>query len=350
MSSLHKPLRVAVIGIGFGQHVHVPAWRTDDRCEVVAVAASTLERARAVAERLSVPAAYGHWREMLEKERLHAVSIALPPHLQPHVAQACAERGVAIFCEKPAASTVKDAQQMLTTAQDARVGHAINFMFPEIPAWRAARDLLRAGAIGEPRHAALAWRVETYAVRHNTQGWKQRAESGGGTLNNFVSHAVYYLQWLLGPVASVQARLEPAAPCDDVRVGAWVGFASGVMLNLAVAADCPHGSGHRLEVYGSDGALILHNDTSDYVRGFELAMGTRADTALQARPVLDNLTETATDGRIAATASIMRRLVDHLQGCALPTPNLADGLAVQRVLERFRASASAGTRLDVGAA
>ena len=57
--------------------------------------------------------------------------------------------------------------------------------------------------------AALTWRVETYAYRSHADNWKTHAATGGGTLNNFASHTFYYLEWLLGRMERVCARLAP---------------------------------------------------------------------------------------------------------------------------------------------
>ena len=53
---MSPPLRVAVIGVGFGQQVHVPAFRADPRCEVTTLCASTEAKAAEIAGRLNVPA------------------------------------------------------------------------------------------------------------------------------------------------------------------------------------------------------------------------------------------------------------------------------------------------------
>ena len=59
MSRADRPLRVAVIGLGFGQQVHVPAFRADSRCDVTTLCASTEQKALEVARLLNVPSAIG---------------------------------------------------------------------------------------------------------------------------------------------------------------------------------------------------------------------------------------------------------------------------------------------------
>jgi predicted dehydrogenase len=337
MSSHADRIRIGIVGLGFGQQVHAPAFAGIDGCEVVAIAGRDPQRAAAAAHKLEIARSFGCWETMLNDSQLDAVSIAVPPHAQPAIVAAAAKRKIAVFCEKPAAADVTSAAAMLAAVREHRVEHAVNFLFPEIPAWREAkRRIDELAARGGLRHAALAWRVETYASRHNSNSWKRRAGEGGGALSNFVSHSIFYLEWLFGRIKQVQARLFPRESMDDSRVDAWIEFESGLPLTMSVATDCPFGSGHRLEVYGGDGAVVLANAGSDYVQGFDLQAPTRsAGDDLPSR--VEDMNGSI-DGRVWATARLARRFVDRLRADGPTTPNLVDGLRVQQVIEGFRRS------------
>ena len=254
---MSDPVRIGIIGVGFGQQVHLPAFRADARCQVVALCAQTLERAGGVAQRLGVSEVYGDVREMLASRQVDAVSIAVPPAAQPELVIAAAKVGKHVFCEKPLAVDVPAAARALAAVERAGVAHAMDFMFPEIGAWQRARSVLEAGTLGKLRHAALSWRVETYAFAAGLDSWKRRSRDGGGTLSQFVSHSFFYLEWLLGPVARVAARLTPHGVAGDARADLWLELASGCPVTVSVAADAFLGSGHRLEIYGEQGTLSV---------------------------------------------------------------------------------------------
>jgi predicted dehydrogenase len=336
-------LSVGVIGIGFGQQAHVPAFRADPRCCVRAVCASTPERARQAGERLGVPDCYGDWRELVESPGLDVVSLAVPPSLQAEIAVAAARAGKHLFCEKPAAANATGAAAMLGAAEAAGVCHAVDFLFPELPAFRQTRDLLRAESLGPLRSAHLSWRTEIYAIRHRKVSWKLCAGDGGGALNSFASHSLYYLEWLFGPVARLSGRLGPTAARGEVRVDAWLEFASGLPLSLSVATDAPHGSGHRLEVYGDAGALVLETTGRDHGSGWRLLLGGRADESPRPLPLPDE--PAGADGRVAPVASLVRRFVDAIHGQGEMTPSLRDGLRVQRLIDRLRDADHTGRSL-----
>lgn len=341
--SSQRPVRVGIVGLGFGLQVHLPAFAAIHGCRVVAIAGRNLERAAAAAAAIEGVRGFASWREMLDAVPLDAVTIAVPPVAQPEIVCEAASRGIAVFCEKPAAATAADAERMLRAVSERHVAHAINFLFPEIPVWQAARTHLSAMTSTDPLTlAALAWRVETYAHRHRlTDSWKCAADQGGGALNNFVSHSVYCLEWLFGPVRRVLARLAPDA-WRESRVEAWLDFESGLWLTMSVALNCPLGSGHRLEVYGADGALTLENTGADYVSGFRLT------THFRGGPSTTQTSDAGgpEDGRVAATSKIAARFIHHLRAGGLTTPNLEHGLRVCRLLECLRASHQSQTWVE----
>lgn len=332
-------LRIGVIGAGFGQRAHVPAFRADVRCQVVAICTRTREHAARVAERLDIAHAYGDAREMLASSEVDAVSIAVPPALQPELVIAAAEAGKHVFCEKPLAADVPAAERALAVVQKSGVVHAMDFLFSDVPAWQQSRSVLAAGALGALRHVAVSWRVETYAFAQGLDSWKRRSAEGGGTLSNFVSHSLYYLEWLLGPVRRITARLTPREAAGEARVDAWLELASGCPVTVSVAADAFLGSGHRLEIYGDQGTLVLENRTKDYVNGFELSVGTRATGVFSTRPPEP---PSYMDGRIGAASAIVRRFVDAILTGTAVEPNLAHGLRVQHLMAAARAADRTG--------
>jgi predicted dehydrogenase len=333
-----SPVTIGLVGVGFARQVLAPAFRADARCRLGAICARDLGRAQEAATALDIPRAYGDWRALIADPAVQAVAIAVPPGAQAEIAVVAARAGKHVFCEKPLALDRAQAAAALAAAETARVAHAVDFIFPEIPAWRRAKELLP--SVGHIRQVALTWRLETYAYRAGLKNWKMSPEAGGGTLNNFVSHTFYYLEWLFGPIARLAASLRPAAPAADTGVELWLEFAAGFRATVSVAADAFLGPGHGLEIYGDDGALRLHNPTADYANGFTLALATRANGkfALVAAPDENP----AQDGRIAAVARIAARFLDAVLGGAPVTPGLHDGLRVQRLLDAAREADSTG--------
>jgi len=196
-------LGVGIIGIGFGQAVHAPVFQSDARSEVVAICASTKERARAVADRLNIPQAFGDWRAVVASPDVAAVSIAVPPALQPEIAIAAARAGKHVFCEKPLALSCAQAEAMLDVVRASGVANAIDLEFAELPAYRAAEQLLRSGQLGAIDSVAFTWEVRTRS--RPADSWKEQAGSGGGSLGGFAAHAIYLIERLFAPVVRLSS-------------------------------------------------------------------------------------------------------------------------------------------------
>ncbi len=325
-------IRIGVVGIGFGQQVLVPAFRTDARCEVALLCASSRERAAKAAAKLEVPRACGDWREVVDDPDIDALAIATPATVQPDIARAALQAGKPVFCEKPLAVSVAAAEALAEAAREARVANMVDFEFREVEPWRKAKAILVAGGIGSLRHLVVSWNLETYANRMKLSSWKTKTAVGGGVLHLFTAHTFYYLEWLAGEIRGLCARLG-AAPGDQ-RPGDTLNilsleFASGAVAAVTISSQAPLGNGHRLEFYGSDGALVLDNPTKDYINGFRLRHGSRAggrlETIMEAAPAGE-------DGRVRAVGSLTRRFVDWITTGATASPTIQDGLRVQRLM------------------
>lgn len=326
-------VRVGVIGLRFGSAVHVPAFRTDPRCVVAAMASRDHSRTEEVARQLGVPVAHADWRALLADETIDAVGIAVPPLEQAAIISAAARAGKHVFCEKPLAATVAEAEQSVAGVRESGVAHAIDFIFPEIPAWQKAHALLRAGAIGIPRHFSYSWRLQTFASRTRADSWKNRTAEGGGAAGNFLPHVIFNIEWLLGQIADVDSLPRRAGASAPAFCDCAVYLVTGVHGHISIATDAYLGGGHRVEICGDRGTLVLSNPTPNHADGFELSIGTletgRMVVVQQDPPAVGG------DGRIAPAGRIIRRFIDQIQGQACVRPNLEDGLHVQRWLRRI---------------
>lgn len=341
-----QKVRVGVIGIGFGQQVHVPAFRSDPRCEVRALCASTEARAWDVATRQGIPKAYGDWRGMIKDPEIDAVTIATPPTVQAVIAAAVLAQKKHVFCEKPLAASLDSAFTLQAAAERAGTANMVNFEFPEIEEWRRAKEILDAGHLGRLLHIHVSWHVESYAHRLGLRSWKTRAAEGGGVLNGLVSHCLYYLEWLFGPIQKLAARLYNSAGGEDdgnTLAVLCLEIGAATPVSVSVSNDAFLGVGHRVEIYGEEGALVLENRTSDYVNGFELLVGTRKTKCLTAAASGEPREPVGRDGRVAVMGRLVERFVDWILTGRASIPNFKDGYRVQLLLDAARRSHTDGT-------
>ncbi len=333
-------IRVGVIGGGFGARVQAPAFRLDPRFELVGLASRAPERARAAADKAGIGKVYSSAAELVNDPNIDLVSIAVPPREQPDLLELVLDAKKHVFAEKPIGGGAARARSFAERADELGVAHVVDFEFPEIDVFQRARAWLDEGKIGRVRHATVAWHIESYAHRHGLRdGWKVSASAGAGVLGLFLSHSFYYLEWLLHQrITGLHARLvaDPLVAEDAAEEVVHASLLCGAVPVSVAASSCSRaGNGHRIEIHGDSGAIVLDNPNTDYISGFTLSLfdepghvALREASSFQPAP--------GVDGRVAAVASLLRRLGDWIERGARCSPDLGDGARIERWLEQAR--------------
>jgi predicted dehydrogenase len=343
-------IRLGIVGSNYGRTVQLPAFRTDPRCEVVALAGSDASRTAELARAAGVPKGYGNWRALVEDMDVQAVAIATLPSLQARIAIRALELGKPVFAEKPMASDLAAGRAMLRQARLSGLPTMIDFNFHQIMSWQRAKTLLDAGAIGPLRHVTVHWHVESRALQLRMRNWKTVGDDGGGVMGNFISHCFHYLEWFCGPIAGLSARVS-GVPSDselETTVAMALTFQAGPLCSLSMSCASYLGIGHRIEFFGEDGTLVLHNPGADYMRGFDLFHAKRPAT-LERVPVLDPIDAQYPDGRIAPVSRLANQFFDAIERGGTSKPGFAEGYRTQRLIDAARRSHSQGVWIDFAA-
>ncbi|NYT31012.1 Gfo/Idh/MocA family oxidoreductase [Rhizobium sp. WYCCWR 11128] len=253
-----RKFRVAVIGAGFMGSMHASIFANEPRAELVAVVDSDIGRAAALAGELRGNVkAYSSHLELLAGEELDLVSICTPDHLHLDPALAMAAKGINLFVEKPIASTMEDAAQIVAACKAAGVKLGVGYLLRFDPRYYKARELITSGKIGTPIHI--------YARRNSarTEGPKRY----GGTLPlalHVTVHDVDMVLWML----EGQTPVSVYAQQTDILLGslgtqdtiaAVVRFSGGTVVTFESAWSLPAGARHmidaRLELIGTEGSF-----------------------------------------------------------------------------------------------
>lgn len=323
------------IGAGFGQAVHVPAFRLDPRARVVAISAASGEKARTVAGALGIPRTHASWQELVADPGIALVSIAVPPALQCEIASAAAERGKHLFLEKPVGTSFDAVRALAETARTRGVAASVDFLFARVEAFEEAERAIAAGEIGRVTDVAVRWRTRTYAHRMGIESWKLRSGPGGGALYAFGSHVLQYIETLAGPIRSIAARMEPDGARDD-RFEAQCELVSGATTSIIIDANFSGKAEHVIEVTGERGSVVLENRSNDTVDGFTLRLP---------RGITRRASPAQGDGRIGPVARIVAELLDAIERDDLSSPRLRQGVRVQTLIDA--AQRSDGTAIEV---
>src|SRR5882757_9313430 len=176
------------------QHM-IGAVRAQPGHDVVAVASSSAERARAFAAEHKIAGAYDSVAALLADPAVQAVYISTTNELHRDQVLAAAAAGKHVLCEKPLALTVDDARAMVRACAAARVTMATNHHLRNAATHRKIRELVQGGAIGKPLFARVFHAV--YLPPH-LQGWRlDKPQAGGGVILDITVHDIDTLRFLL---------------------------------------------------------------------------------------------------------------------------------------------------------
>ncbi|MCD6506450.1 Gfo/Idh/MocA family oxidoreductase [Candidatus Poribacteria bacterium] len=194
-----KPLKVGIVGAGILGTAHAEALQEEDRVQLVAVADKIADRARSLAGRYGANA-YSDAQEMVDREELDIAVIATPDPFHREPFTVCAEAGVGvILCEKPLATSIKDAEEMMNLAEKRGVRVFVDFENRFAKADMTTRYLIQNGLIGEPVYADMQLddniSVPTMLWGERSRDWAARTS----TAHFLMSHTVDLVRWYFEP-------------------------------------------------------------------------------------------------------------------------------------------------------
>jgi UDP-N-acetylglucosamine 3-dehydrogenase len=196
-----------IIGVGrFGTR-HANNLSSMEGVEVTAIADVVEDRARALADKLGA-SWYIDYRELLSKEDVDAVVIALPHKFLAQAAIAAAQAGKQILCQKPMALNYAEGERVVEAAERAGVKLMVYGQNRYRTDYRAARDLVQSGDIGEFYLLEEARKFRGFGEGY-PEWFKSKEMAGGGVLQNFTCHSIDVIRWVLGrEVSSVYAMMD----------------------------------------------------------------------------------------------------------------------------------------------
>lgn len=233
MPSTKKHFRVAFIGTGGRSVPYAMEYAKNSRVRVVAIADPSAEHRRQMIKASGLPQntkEYDNWKDLLhDHNKLDGAVICTPNHLHADPAIACLERGMAIACEKPLATTQEDCERILDAERKYNGRTLVGFVLRSAPFYRRIREIIQTGGIGAlvaiQADELVGWMVTSLMMR---SPWRRFTAMSGGALLEKCCHDIDLLNWLANArpttVYSTGNRLvfrpNPALPmrCDDCRL------------------------------------------------------------------------------------------------------------------------------------
>jgi len=262
-----EKLKVALIGAGFIAGVHAPSWKRVRGAELVAVADIVEEKARELAGKHGIPRYYTDYREMLRREEPDIVDVCTPTYTHARIAIDAMEAGANVITEKPIATRLADAREMIETAKRRGVKFMVAHCLRYWPEYLAVKRVVDRGEIGEPR-VARAYRQSQFPIWAE---WHLDVNKGGGVFVDMSIHDVDALRWIIGDVEEVYARggvLKEKRSTAPDYVHALLRFKQGAIAYVEGSWAQPPGYPFStyMEIAGTKGTLRVDSKETASVR------------------------------------------------------------------------------------
>jgi predicted dehydrogenase len=348
------PVRVGLVGTGhFSRSRVMPALADAAGCRVAGVCSTRPESAERFAAELGLNRAICHndIGAMVTEGGVELVVIGTPPLSHAGLARRALDAGCHVLCTKPLATSAAEAGELAARAAEAGVVTAMDFEHRYDPVRRYLRHLVREGYLGQLR---CVWTTIFSGIGSDPAhpmyywSWKSQRDQSGGILGaSLLLHHLDLLRYIFGELRAVEGIRATAvserpvlAAGERPALGAGTDgtravdaedtavlhgeLAAGGVFGIMGSWSVRHGSGVRLEAYGSAGTLVLENDMTLY--------GASWPGARLGRLLVPPEFGTATDARSLFTA-LFADVAAAIRGRQAPRlfATFADGAALRQI-------------------
>ena len=249
-----------LIGLGAISRAHLQGYlQAAAHARVAAVCDLDAALARRVGREIGARV-YTDYAELLKDSDVEAVDVALPHNLHYEVGRRALESGKHVIIEKPLAPTVRECDSLIEIARSRSLLLSVSENARFVKAYIEVEKLLRQGAIGTPRLIRTLIYGSELVNLTNPAHWRARASASlGGAIVDSSPHSFYLLKWLFGEIATLNAFTAKLIAESEVEDNALVTgrMTSGALFTAQFTFTAEIPWGERLELYGSEGTLIV---------------------------------------------------------------------------------------------
>ncbi|WP_165972103.1 Gfo/Idh/MocA family protein [Paenibacillus piri] len=253
-------MRFGIIGGGVIAPSHAKAITGNTQAELTAIADVAVEKADKLAAEYGVPHVYSDYEELLKRDDIDAVTVAVPSGYHAEVVIAAAEAGKHVLCEKPIDITSDSMTRMIAACRKAGVKLGCVFQRRLTEASIVAKKAVDDGKLGRLVLGDAYQKSYRSPQYYQSAGWRGTwAIDGGGALMNQGVHGIDLIQWLMGDVHSVFAycsALVREIEVEDTAV-AVVKYKNGAFGVLQGTTSVYPGQDTRFELHGEKGTIIF---------------------------------------------------------------------------------------------
>jgi predicted dehydrogenase len=248
-----KPVVWGVLSVSYHYKLRVhPNLSRSPLVLVRGLASRSADKAAEAARELGIAKSYGSYEDLLADKEIEAVYIPLPNHMHAEWVRKAADAGKHVLCEKPFAMNAGEAENAIRYAERKGVRVMEAFMYRFHPQWKRARDLVKAGEIGQVHSIST---IFSYNLKdpHNI---RNILAVGGGGISDIGCYAVSSARFLLGrePERVITLAQRDPEMGTDILASALLDFGYARCQFTVGTQTHPW---QRVDVVGSDGLLSV---------------------------------------------------------------------------------------------
>ena len=305
-------IRWGIIGCGDVVYRRVAdAIRDNSESELLAACRRDARELDAFCSRFGVARAYQSDDDLIADADIDAVYIATPVDLHRPQTVKAPKAGKHVLLEKPMGLSVVECDDMITACRVGGVKLGVAYYRRFYPVIDRLKELLRAGAIGQPLSISAVTGTQTAFTPGTSGSWRvDLQQSGGGALMDVGSHRINLFRDIFGDIVSVMAYGDSLGVDYDAEncVSLIARFESGIHANL----QCFFGSGvdpDLFRVIGSDGAL-----SATPLNSGELTIDVKGERRVEHHPPAPNFNTPQIADFVNAITANCDPLVDGEEG------------------------------------
>jgi len=254
-------LNFALVGCGriAKRHSELLGLNEIDGAKLVSVCDNVIDKANKIAEQFKV-SAYQDMDEMMKSESIDVVVVLTPSGLHAEHVINLSKYGKHIMVEKPMALTVKDAENMIYACDENNIKLFVikqnRFNVPVVK----LREALDADRFGKLTLGTVRVRWARHQTYYDQDPWRGTWAMDGGVLTNQASHHVDMLEWMMGDVESVFAKMTTALADVETEDTAIVTlkFKNGALgIIEATTATRPTNLEGSISILGEHGTVVV---------------------------------------------------------------------------------------------
>ena len=257
-----KIFKIGIIGMGMiGEH-HAKAIAEIEEADFAAFQCRTQSKGEKFSKQFDSEH-FTDYRDMLKRDDIDIIDICSPSGMHMEPAIDAAEAGKHVIVEKPIDVTLERADKMIDACRKNGVKLGVIFQSRFADNTRKLKNAVDNGELGRIvlGDAYIKWhRPQEY---YDSTDWRGTIKGdGGATLINQSIHTIDLLQWIMGPVKSVQGKITTLAhniEGEDVGLG-LLEFENGALGVIEGSTATFPGFPQRLEIHGDKGTIILEAD------------------------------------------------------------------------------------------